>query len=483
MILRGTDLTDIITTLYVTGRGPASQDVERVSIPNRPGSYFKSTRTPERIISVRFLIKGADMYELRTNLDEFNQLIYPDDLTDEERKKGYSLVFPDEPDMTYYGLPDGEPGWQEISDKGIGEINFVCFDPHKYGVEQSQQINDSSASSQSVVYNGGGKETYPIVEAVITKPTTFLSLFTPDKYLMLGAPITVDTTPIEREERLVNEGCGSLAGYSDGTYIDGGTVEGRMYSTGTVFTVSDFGSGPKWVGPAKKLALSEPLQDFRVNAYITVDSPDQKRIGRVEVYLLDVSNNVVGKMAMKDISRDVKSNGAEIRAGGLNDGHLIINRKNRDWTPFRHGILSIERVGTKFKAYVAQRKEDNTNKHYNSRTAYFNDVDLEYQTEVAQIQVHIGAYEHDKVPNMAIHQFEVYKINDTTEVEIPYIAQPGDVITIDHNTKDIRRNGEEFKWAKDFGSSLFALNKGENVLGVYPEDAADVTMKWRERWL
>ena len=111
MILRDIDLTDIITTLYVTGRGPASQDVERVSIPNRPGSYFKSKRTPERILSVRFLIKGADMYELRTNLDEFNKLLFPDDLTDEERQKGYSLVFPDEPDMTYYGLPDGEPDW------------------------------------------------------------------------------------------------------------------------------------------------------------------------------------------------------------------------------------------------------------------------------------------------------------------------------------------------------------------------------------
>ena len=411
MILRETDLTDIITTLYVTGRGPASQNVERVSIPNRPGSYFKSKRTPERILSVRFLIKGADMYELRTNLDEFNKLLYPDDLTDDERKRGYSLVFPDEPDMTYYGLPDGEPSWQEISDKGIGEINFVGFDPHKYGVEQTQQINDSLAPSQAVVYNDGGKETYPITTATITKPTTFLSLFTPDKYMMLGAPITVDTTPIERDERVVNNGCESVVGFSDGTYIDGGTVGGTMYSTGTVFTVNDFGTGTSWTGPAKKLALVEPLQDFRVNAYVTVDSTDQKSVGRVEIYLLDVSNNVVGKMSMKDISKDVRSNGAEIRAGGLTDGHLIINRKNRDWTPFRHGILSIERVGTTFKASVSQRKEDNTNKHYNDRTAYFDDVDLEYQTEVAQIQIHIGAYSTNTTPGMAVHQFEVYKIN------------------------------------------------------------------------
>ena len=274
-----------------------------------------------------------------------------------------------------------------------------------------------------------------------------------------------------------------LDGLTNGTYVDGGTVDGTMYSTGTVFTVDDFGSGPKWVGPAKKLSLSEPIQDFRVNAYVTLESPTPDRVGRVEIYLLDVSNNVVGKMAMKDNSTSVRSNGAEVRVGGLIDGKYIVNKKNRKWTPFRHGIISLERVGNKFKAYVARRDESNTNKHYDTFTTYYTDVDLEYQTEIAQIQIHMGAYAHYDVPNMAVHQFEVYKINDTTEVEIPYIAQPGDVITIDHNTKDIRKNGEEFKWAKDFGSSLFPLNKGDNTVAVYPGDAADVEMKWRERWL
>ena len=68
-------------------------------------------------------------------------------------------------------------------------------------------------------------------------------------------------------------------------------------------------------------------------------------------------------------------------------------------------------------------------------------------------------------------------------MQIPYIAMPGDVITIDHNTKEIRKNGEDFKWSKDFGSSLFALEKNDNSLGVYPAGVADVELKWRERWL
>lgn len=477
---RGIDLSDYVTSLGVIGRGPVSQELERKSIPNHAGSYYQGSRTPERVITYRFLLKGTDMYELRTNMDELNILLYPDDLTEEEQLKGYSLVFSDEPDMTYYGLPGGTPNWMEISDKGIGEIEFICFDPHKYGTEEVQTLN---STTENVVYNGGGKETYPIVEATILQPTTFFALYSPTEFMMLGAPVEIDTTPLEKEEQVLHNGGETTTGLANGTFVDGGAVSGEMISQGSVLKASDFGVGSDWHGPAKKVSLPDPIQDFKVNAYITLESADADMVGRVEIYLLDASNNVIGKMSMKDTSASVRGNAAEVRVGDGATNHFVMNRKNREWTPFRHGIISLERIGKKFTAYVAQRDENNTNKHYDVKKGYFTDVDLEYQQDLAQIQVHVAQHGTKATPNMAIHAFDVFKINQNTEVQIPYIAMPGDVITIDHGTNDIRKNGENFKKAKDFGSSLFPLQRGSNTLAVYPNGVADVELKWRERWL
>jgi hypothetical protein len=74
----------------------------------------------------------------------------------------------------------------------------------------------------------------------------------------------------------------------------------------------------------------------------------------------------------------------------------------------------------------------------------------------------------------------VYKINQLTKNQIPYIVKQGDVVTFDHKSKDILVNGESRLDLKAFGGEYFPLNRGDNVIVTSPALPTKVT--WREKF-
>src|SRR5690625_1985233 len=127
------DLSDIIAIEYVQGRGPLNQDITRQSIPGRDGSYRIERRVHERPLDVVCAIVAKNEVELRDKTNYLNSILYTNDAV--------PIVFSDEPDVTYYGEYEGQPGWEDFWRHGRGTLPFICYDPFKYKPETRTRLN------------------------------------------------------------------------------------------------------------------------------------------------------------------------------------------------------------------------------------------------------------------------------------------------------------------------------------------------------
>ena len=116
------------------------------TVPGRAGSYMQK----KKIIGNRELpqlvaIKASDKYELEKIKEDMAAWLIHD-----EPKP---LIFPEEPDRTYYAEVDGSFDPDEVVSLGKGTIPFVCPDPYKYG----QQVTATAGT----VINAGSVESNP----------------------------------------------------------------------------------------------------------------------------------------------------------------------------------------------------------------------------------------------------------------------------------------------------------------------------------
>jgi predicted phage tail component-like protein len=468
---------DYITVLRGRKRPPWAPIQRNIlTVPGFPGGYLQNTETGPRPLEVPVLIKANSFSDLQKLKEDLAAWLITD--TPQE------LVFDDEPDRTYYAAVDGSLDLGELVRWGQGVIKFICPDPFKYGpVNPPIPIPVTADGQKTIVQNNGSAETYPTFTITVNQPITFLDIITPDNYMRIGQPYTADQTPKQKYELLLNDEATTISGWVTANEVDGGVVTGTMISDGEKFIASDFGTGDKWHGPAVKKSLPELLTDFRVEVIIDLSSSNANQLGRVECYLLDENNGVIGKMALKDVFQGAEENHAEFRAGNRINNTFIFNnrypKKKDGWNDF-YGLLRFERIKGVWFIYIAKIANG---KHINTFSDSFTDKNGLYPGNLAQVQLHIGKMGSLNTPNMAIHKVKVFKVNNTnTSTDVEYIAQAGDVILIDHRTNKILKNGEDFNYVKDFGANFFPIGKGQTEIMVNPPGVATVEMTFRERW-
>jgi hypothetical protein len=364
-------------------------------------------------------------------------------------------------------------------------MTIICSDPFKYGEEKKLTFSSDIVSFT----NQGTAEADPIFEMEVLKPTTFAMVQNQDKqHQMIGRPIDVDSIAIEDRELILNSPMNTTVGWTAATQVDNGDVQGVMISTETRFMVSDFGynTEAKWHGPALKTSLSEQLQDFRVEALIENFNGPTK-VGRVELYLLDAANQIIGNITMTDAWEKFYRNRARsyARSGSYRQEFHRLHETTTEageyelWNDF-DGILRLERIENRWTAYVAQRRPDGS--HYRRETKRFTDTENLYMDKVAQVQVHIGKFGGNDNSEMSFKSLKVWKINNPDDHQIPYIAYEGDKITFDHENDDILINGEPRLELKDFGGQYFKLTPGLNQVVVQPSDSFNTRVKYLERY-
>ncbi|MCM3620516.1 phage tail family protein [Sutcliffiella horikoshii] len=439
--------------------------------PGMAGGHHVSTKYEVRVERVPVEIKnhGFDSFE-RLKEDLAAWLI---------TETACELVFDDEPDRIRYAMVEGSLDLDELIERGKGTITFICPDPYKYGPEKVAEF-----PSDGVTLNYAGTvETGPIFELEVLQPITFALIQNHlDQYQMIGRPVDVDTPPFVAEQLILHSTMATTNGWTAGSQVDNGSVEGSMISNGSRFLVQSFGneSEAKWHGPALKTSLSESLQDFRIDALIE-NLNGKEEVGKVEIYLLDVNNEIVGRITLKDAWQTFRRNRGEAKAGGANGHYLLDQNHEGAWNDFK-GMLRLGRIGNQWLSYIAKIRPDGT--HHARETRMFTDTANRYMDRVAQIQVHISKFGGFKHGQMAIDDLKVWKINHPGDFDIPYIAYPGDKITFNHkqNEDEILINGEDRTALKAFGAEYFQLLPGANQLIVEPSDSFQTSTKYRERF-
>ncbi|SFX82851.1 putative phage tail component, N-terminal domain-containing protein, partial [Thermoactinomyces sp. DSM 45891] len=420
-------------------------------IKGRAGSWDFGNELEDRVISADITIEADSLSDLLQKVRDFGEWLY--------YTEAKPLQLLDDPDVYYLAKLTGDTDLNLLLSIGQCRISFLCTDPYAYGNEKEVLFQSGSVE----VENQGGVDTPPLIEMEFTEPTTEFSIFNGAQNLYFGQPAHTDSKVenIPTQKLVIDDDGSSIAKWTSGIAMDGGTVTGSFESNGEEIRVADYGKGEGWHGPAKIKVFPQPLQDFSVEARVGFTTLAMEghggRVGRIEIYLLDVNNNRIGKMALCNFTTAMNRPTMEARTGTLDDGHYFVNQDLEGLFLARFsGRISISRIGQMWN-FKMNRGGFVTAQVWSNQ--YF-DTESLHQTPIAGIQIHIGARgENDPYTNAYFDLVRVFEENVIQE-ETPNVFEKGDQLQIDCASGEVLKNGFPFYSSLKPSSQFLRLEKG-----------------------
>lgn len=460
-----------------------------IRVPGRPGEYYSTHQFWQRVIEFDALLYENTREGLRQTVRQIADWLNPG-------RGVKKLILDDEPGLYYNAVLSHDTDIEQQVSLGRVTLTFICPDPIALTVDEIETNFSGGVASVNV---GGTYQTFPRFQVEFLEKSTFLLITKSEKeFLFLGLPEDVDSERKPAVRRVYTDDCSSLTGWEEGIAVDGGLIKGSMgVGDPPKFIVTDYGTweenDPSWHGPAmvRWLPDYEELQDFRVRMHLYQATPGI--VGRVELYLLDVNEAIIGKVALKDIRTSVHKNEPEARAGPLSTGVYFHSTEHHALNDF-YGVLEIERVGTTWKFFVARRQADGSYTH--RRTTYFYDREEKFMQKLAAIQIHMATMQNKTPLDHYIRYITVSEINETEQIvgdgQIPEIFDVGDVLDIDCSKGIVLLNSERydgydlgdlFMWPLDPMSTFFGLESGMHTLHCFASGNVTAKAFHRERWL
>lgn len=478
-VYNGLNLEDLLSdekgnflTLSVFGRSDIANRVETYQVPGLDGLLeYEELTLGEREIVVSYKIKDETSTGLRKRIERLNSLL-------SSSKK--QLTFTDESDVFYYATLLKNELPEEIGNDTVGTLTFMCSDPFKYGTQKEV----TQTSDVLTINNAGSVKTYPVIDVEINKPTTFVAVGNGHDINMIGEPLDVDNFAFEPRTILLNDSMGSTVGWGPAGFQPEGSIKaGEITSNGEALLPSNYGTAGGWHGPAVQKSLSESLQDFGVEFTFRFSTAHPSEIGKIQLYGLDAGNKKIFRMGMTDYWSGKSLNMPEGSLYNLQERRkdVLVRNAPDDWGNF-YGYMRVTRNGRDIEFFL-KMVDQKTGKTVATKTRRWFDTAEEYQQPLSSVGVHFAQYgTYKPVDTIYASHVSVWRINKDTG--IPYIANPGDIITFDHPNDLILLNGEDVTGKKAFIGNYYPLYPGENVLTVEPFDSiSNVSVRWRDRWL
>jgi predicted phage tail component-like protein len=463
-----------------------SIETKTQKVYGRGGVYDFGVELGERIIECEVIIIADNQNDVIKKAREFSTWLFYKDLQ--------PLIILDEPDKQYMARLSGETNIAELYRTGTTTLKFLCPSPYAESINE-KVINYTPTDYTPVNVNiGGTVDTYPIVDMDIKEDTTSISLISEDKYVKLGTDeevgkVKVDTAPLVLDQRL-----DTYTGWGTGIDIDGdisgsSTITGALASNGyaVIQAGKDYGENASdWHGGAGVKSLSRPVQDFKVTADVKLDSTHARQVGRIEVYLFDQNNAILGKVAVLDRLTGGEYPKIEARAGERYTGTYFVNTYGTKKGVYKNfdGVIEITRTGRTWGAYFSTIDSKGVH-HLRTRGTWYDSKNLWSNRKLAKVQIHIGTWaDREPVTTMEIKDLRVRETNVAVDsgTQIPLTFKAGDTVTIDSQKAIVYRNGEPIFSELDPASEFFPLEVGANGLLVSPP-IADVSIRYKERWL
>jgi len=460
-----------------------------LSVPSYPGARLLNTQTEMRVFSVPVGIiapSGVDMKILSEDIASWL-------ITDQPKE----LIFDTEPDRTYLAVVDEEFDVDEFVEIGQGNLKFICPMPYKLGKINTHKFTQEwSTETTSFFTNKGSVEAPALIEMTVKKPSTFLDIWFGEyphnrDYFRLGYPLTVEETTVQERERVMWDEMATPIGWTPVT----GQFE-EMKGTGSfksrdghALYCEDYGKETGFYGAiAKKNIPGGPLQDFEMEAWMTLKSKNIGEMGRVEVLLLDEASNVVARINMNDLYATAEITRAHMKIGNSgtpNSFRKLVDTSGYYSTTFNQfrGRLRIARRGKVWSVYVA-KFIDGTEKDGASLVERWIDETGNPMTErkIAQVMIAICKWDnHQPINEIQIDDLKFWKVNKVPSNTQPYIFDTGDKIVIDTEKSLVTINGKNAINIKEIFSNFPIVIRGDNRIDIMPPDV-NATVSYRERY-
>ena len=511
-MINGAYLEEIIPgyrTLTVQGREAMTAEVETQSAGRRDGSLFLSRRYPERVIRVKYQLISESAETFR---DAYNAL------AEYLHKDSVRLIFNDEPDKYFTGIPGHleavEPGRNAVT----SEIEFICPDPYKYSVQEYEVAQDASGDLKCR-YNG----TFP------AKPT-FSAQFLEEEYtdedeqvhdgscgyllltnsdgttLEFGDPEEPDGTSqgmtetlIEDKLRASTDTIPSTWLINDSTAVAYGVTQGTIGMIPSVAAVTNpnnqyfvgpltFGSYSGWYGPAMTCAIPEDshgdagaanfMFQCSLKCCYGAGSDDISQIGGFVVYIHDANRH---KLAGIRVWKTAAGSMGKIVfiADDANQDEVAISfdRNNKYFGTGQNNMIKSTKTGPKVVLYAGglQRTRDCPN--------------IE-QTEAKYITFQfLRKGTKPKLTWNGLYSWKFNKMDVDTWVDEPNKFTLGDRLDIDCGDGSVKLNNMLTPALGDIRNDWerFSLTPGENAVSAacsdWCLDPPAVTMRYREVFL
>ncbi|GAA5417916.1 hypothetical protein Pryu01_02994 [Paraliobacillus ryukyuensis] len=468
-LFNGTDLTEYLDVIAIRGRGFNNYDLETVTVPGMDGVHVQGKKRPAKLIEVEVNVRALNREELRTKIDELNALLDVDE--------DVPIVFPDEPNMTYYGRTEASNESNEYFFMHKGSFTIICSDPRKYG----EEINEGLTDQGTIIDVSGTAEAQPVIELEVLAPITFAMVSDGNEFMLIGQPTDVTTTPVNKEEKIFHHDMEAMLGWVDTDVIGEGYIKGS-------FGVTNYGFYPifpdpnagayEWYGPAKKHSLSEPVQDFLMDMGFRFYAESLGgSVGRIEMYGLDATNNIVFRAWIEDKWFGYDHFGLCLEIGNGERTEYFTLPKNLEDI---YGRMKVKREGNNW-TLIMQLLKDGSGRVVLREWTRTLESDQVLQ-QVSQVQLAFQKFYDTNEEDMEVLLMRCFKLNDVEG--IPYIAQAGDMITFDNRDNqnydpEIRINGELRNDLKDFGATPFTLQPGQNTLALLPDGLVQGYLRYR----
>ncbi|GCF71747.1 hypothetical protein BC2903_55660 [Bacillus cereus] len=472
----------------VRGRGILSDEINELTVPHRPGSYFLSKRTPKRVLEVDFSLKGVSLFELRKRIDELNGLL--------DTEEPVKITFTDEPDIVYYGIKESVEETLEKSNIHQATITLICPMPYKLGNEKTVDFENDGRGLIANIQNKGSAESEPIIEIEVENPSTFLdvwnkSVYLPNKedYFRIGYPLQVNQLPVEWKQRVMWDEMSTTVGWTSVSQFENTKGGGTFKSNGHQFYVEDYGD-QNYKGNhgaiAKKSIPSGPLQDFIMDAYVRFNCSSYVQMGQVEVALLDETSKPVVRLSLNDVYWEAEETFgvAKIAYPGHPAEQMMIHTRGMypwTWNNF-YGKLCVYRIGNEWEFYIAKFAYGTEIDDAGAKARWV-DKDGILMNKIAQVQISICQWwNNNPAVLMTVDDIKIWKVNQNTSNNPPYIVGKGDKVQIDTAKSLVSINGSSAINLKELFSDYPKITKGQNKLEIMPANIGTAKVKYRERF-
>src|SRR5690606_17185695 len=291
-------MSQYMRIIAVRGRGITEQELTTVRVIGSNEDYVTYRTKPPRFLEIDFEIRAKNKEELRKKIDAVSAII--------ETTEKVPIVFPDEPDMTYYGEYSGVEEDVEYHHVGIhrGTI-YILRDKHKYGSEKSVETTSDTFN----VENEGTAETEPVIELTATEKATFAMVSNGEEYNLIGQPSDVEQQIVDEKNVVLDEVGDTIDTWQPAPGFNGTLVRGSQG-----IQVGNWGSGSGWHGPGAIKEI-DPIQDFEIEFFVYVRSETPDRTFRISTNYYDEHMNELGMLRLWDNSDRILRKVVEARVG------------------------------------------------------------------------------------------------------------------------------------------------------------------------